>query len=358
MEVNGETSTSLASGGAARRSAGARLSRGGRFSIAPPGVADAGSERGRQKRIRHLGGGEPSRRRTNSVSRPADRAEEWVPRRVTFTRVKYSEYHSDENPAGARDDDTRRDAVRLDRARLDRNLNPKLRFTLVLVVAVARHVAQRVVRRGDARRLAPLAPPSTPPADRFLPPSFPSVRSPARAAYEMASATPRAVATDSFASRARVSSGVSARFLAAAAASAASASLRAAHTVSDASAPASASASASPTAGSAAASGRAGRRKPSSPTTNPPFGSFAFRAPPRSSRAKRPRRCEMERDSYFVMAREGTKARDGFGRSWVGASRTPRWCEVRGESQSAGEPTATRRAAVRARACACRRCRC
>ena len=124
MEVNSETSTSLASGGAARRSAGGRVFLEEEDFHRPPGVADAGSERGRQKRIRHLGGGEPSRRRTNSVSRPADRAEEWVPRRVTFTRVKYSEYHSDENPAGARDD-TRRDAVRLDRARLDRNLNPK-----------------------------------------------------------------------------------------------------------------------------------------------------------------------------------------------------------------------------------------
>ena len=55
----------------------------------------------------------------------------------------------------------------------------------------------------------------------------------------------------------------------------------------------------------------------------------------------------MESDSYLVMAREGTRARDGFEvREGV---REPRWREVRGTSPSAGEPTATRRAAARAR---------
>ena len=357
MEVNGETSTSLASGGAARRSAGGRVFLEEEDFSSPPGC--------RRRRLRARatetdsspGGGEPSRRRTNSVSRPADRAEEWVPRRKHLLEWN-SEYHSDENPAGARDD-TRRDAVRLDRARLDRKtLNPKLRFTLVLVVAVARHVAQRVVRRGDASPLG--APRASLDAPRR---PFPSPVVPIRAFASPRGVRdgvrdtscggdglllePRAGLLRCFRAFSRGGGGfrgfgVSSRG-------------RTSRT------------RPRPRPRPRPRRPRRGRRRrrdargegnrPHRPRTRRSGASRS--APRRVRRAPSDRGGARWRETRILSWRaRGRRRATGSGDPWVGASRTPRWCEVRGESQSAGEPTATRRAAVRARVRACRRCRC
>ena len=241
---------------------------------------DAGSERGRRA-DRRLGGGEPSRRRTNSVSRPADRAEEWVQRRK-YSRTRSVSQRRRSHPATA----TTRSAaaMRLALTRPAQTLN-LASFALVLIALGVLGTSPNA-----STPATPFGAPRVPVDARRRPfpsPVVPSARSPPRAAYEMASATPRAVATDSpRAARAALwclracfrGGGGGGGF----------GVLRAAHTVST-----------RPRPRPRPRRPRRGRRRVGtrgaeetvSPTTNPPFGSLAFRAPPRSSRTKRPRRC-------------------------------------------------------------------